>query len=108
VAIVVEYDNTSLFLMLLKSYHHLHPLSKVESSFVNIREKYYSLDIFEMIININECMKELVNQELLIFQRYQIDVKISNALSSGGRSIIPYFQLLIFWFNKYMYYWISY
>jgi len=62
VAIVVEYDNTSLFLMLLKSYHRLHPLSKVESSFVNIREKYYSLDIFEMIININECMKELVNQ----------------------------------------------
>ncbi len=54
VAIVVEYDNASLFLMLLKSYHHLHPLSKVESSFANIREKYYSLDIFEMIININE------------------------------------------------------
>jgi hypothetical protein len=26
-------------------------------------------------------MKELVNQELLIFQRYQIDVKISNTLS---------------------------
>jgi len=54
VAIVIEYDNASLFLMLLKSYHHLHPLSKVESSFANIREKYYSLDIFEMIININE------------------------------------------------------
>jgi hypothetical protein len=105
---VVEYDITSLFLMLLKFYHHLHPLLKFESSFANIKEKYYNLDIFEMIININECMKELVNQELLIFQRYQVDMKISNALSSGERSIIPYSQLLILWFDKYMYCWISY
>jgi len=57
-----------------------------------------------MIININECMKELVNQELVIFQRYQVGVKISNTLSSGGRNIILDSQLLIFWFDKYMYY----
>jgi hypothetical protein len=49
-----------------------------------------------MTININECIKELVNKKLLIFQRYQVDVKISNALPSGARSIIPYSQLLIF------------
>jgi len=49
-------------------------------------------------------MKELVNQELVIFQRYQVGVKISNTLSSGGRNIILDSQLLIFWFDKYMYY----
>jgi hypothetical protein len=31
-AIIKEYNKKSLFLMLLKSYHHLHPLFKAKSS----------------------------------------------------------------------------
>jgi hypothetical protein len=60
VAIVEEYDKRSLFHMLLKSYHHLHPLSEVESSLLYINENI-NLDMFEMIVNINELVKELVN-----------------------------------------------
>ncbi len=59
-AIVEEYDKRSLFHMLLKSYHHLHPLSEVESSLLYINENI-NLDMFEMIVNINELVKELVN-----------------------------------------------
>jgi hypothetical protein len=38
-------------------------------------EKDRSLDIFGMIANTNEPTTELVNRELLIFRRYQMDVK---------------------------------
>ncbi len=34
-----------------------------------------SLDIFDMIASISEPTTELVNKELLIFKRYQVDVK---------------------------------
>jgi hypothetical protein len=34
-----------------------------------------SLDIFEMIINTNEPTIVLVNNELLIFKHYQVDVQ---------------------------------
>jgi hypothetical protein len=32
-------------------------------------------DIFEVTCHTNELVKELVNKELLMFKRYQIDVK---------------------------------
>jgi hypothetical protein len=35
----------------------------------------YNLDIFELTANTNELMKELVSQELLIFTRFQLDIK---------------------------------
>ncbi len=48
VAIVEEYDIKSLYPILLKCHHHLHPLAKCESGFVNIGvDEDYSLDIFE-------------------------------------------------------------
>jgi hypothetical protein len=34
-----------------------------------------SLDIFEMSTKISEPTKELVNKELLMFKRFQVDVK---------------------------------
>jgi hypothetical protein len=34
-----------------------------------------SLDIFEMFVTTNELPKEVVNEELLIFRRFQVDVK---------------------------------
>jgi hypothetical protein len=34
-----------------------------------------SLDIFEMFVGTNEPTKEVVNKELLMFKRFQVDVK---------------------------------
>jgi hypothetical protein len=62
--------------MFLKCYYHLHPLVKSERGVVDERvEKEKSLDIFEIIISINEPTMELVNRDLLIFKCYQLDVK---------------------------------
>jgi hypothetical protein len=62
VAIAIKFDEKSLyFILFLKSYHHLHPLSKIESSFVNKSNEDNSLDIFEMVTSTNDLTKELVN-----------------------------------------------
>jgi hypothetical protein len=34
-----------------------------------------NLDIFEMFVGTNESTKEVVNKELLMFRRFQVDVK---------------------------------
>jgi hypothetical protein len=56
----------------------LHALFEVESFFVHKINEDSSLDIFEMVANISELTKELVNQNLLIFHKYRVDKKISN------------------------------
>jgi hypothetical protein len=61
VVITKEYDMVSLFPMFLKFYHHLHPLSKVESSFAKKIDKNTNLDIFEMVVNTCEHVKELIS-----------------------------------------------
>jgi hypothetical protein len=61
VAIAKEYGQNSLFLMLLKFYHHLHPFLKVESFLAYKIDENKSLDIFEMVANINKPTKEFVN-----------------------------------------------
>jgi hypothetical protein len=61
--------------MVLKFYHHLHPLFEVESSYVYKIDEYNNLDIFEMVVNINELAKELVDRELLIFCKYYVNAK---------------------------------
>jgi hypothetical protein len=48
--------------MLWKVYHHLHPLLKGETSFLDKIEKNCNLDIFKLVVNINE----LVNRKLYI------------------------------------------
>jgi len=76
VTIVTKFERKSLYsILLLKSYHHLHPLSKIESSFVNKSNEDNSLDIFEMVIGTNELIKEPVNQNLMIFCKFQLDAK---------------------------------
>jgi hypothetical protein len=52
-----KYDRKSLFVMLLKSYHHLHPLFKVESSYVHKIYEDISLNIFEMVASTSELTK---------------------------------------------------
>ncbi len=44
--------------MLLKSYHHLHPLSKVECSFAKRSDEDCSLDIFEIVASMSELIKD--------------------------------------------------
>ncbi len=46
---------------MLKSYHHLHLLYMVENSFVHKIYEGNSFNIFEMVANISEITKELVN-----------------------------------------------
>ncbi len=75
VAIVEKCDRKSLYPMLLKCHHHLHPLAESKSVFTNIGvDEDCNLDIFEQIANTSEPTKELVNMKLLIFRRYQVDV----------------------------------
>jgi len=75
-AIVEEYDKKSLFLMLLKCYYHLHLLVEFARDVVDQRVKEdMNLDIFEMEANTSEPTTKLVNRKLLIFKRYQLDVK---------------------------------
>jgi hypothetical protein len=70
-AIVEEYDKMFLFSILLKCYYHLHPLVESKRGVVDQRvDKDMS-----WICSINEPTMKLVNREILIFWRYQVDVK---------------------------------
>jgi len=73
----------------------LHPLSRVENSFAYKSDENNSLDIFEMVTNINEHVEEFVNKKLLIFWIHQVDVKDFKCRSGGG-NMNPCFQLLTF------------
>jgi hypothetical protein len=77
VAIVEEYDIKSLYHMLVKCYEHLHPLVRLDRSCPNqdILKEDCSLDIFEQIASTSEPTKEVMKRELLVFRRYQLDVK---------------------------------
>jgi hypothetical protein len=48
------------------------------------------LDILEMIVQTSQPINELVNQELQIFQCYQMIVKKSCVLWNGGRNMSQY------------------
>jgi hypothetical protein len=63
--------------MLIKCHEHLQPLVKSNNIFANqdIFYQDYNLDIFEQIANTSESTKMFVKRELLIFKRYQLDVK---------------------------------
>jgi hypothetical protein len=51
-------------------------LCEFEDDFVNKGiDENCSLDIFEMIISINELARELVNKKLLILKQYYVNVK---------------------------------
>jgi hypothetical protein len=66
--------NDALF-MLVKYHGHLHPLVRSKWNYVdqNIFYQDYNLDIFEQIAN--ELADEFIKRGILIFRRYQLDVK---------------------------------
>ncbi len=67
VAIIEDYDEMSLYPMVLKCYHHLYLVIKFESEFVDsIVNLDYSLDIFAMAARTNELAKDVVKRKLLI------------------------------------------
>jgi hypothetical protein len=68
VALVEEYDKKILYLMLVKCHEHLHPLVRLNRNCV---DQY----IFEQTTSTIELAKKLVKRELLVFKRYQLDVK---------------------------------
>jgi hypothetical protein len=63
--------------MLVKCHEHLHPLARLKTNSTNHNFFYQdcNLDIFEQIVNTSELVEEFVKRELLIFKRYQLDVK---------------------------------
>jgi hypothetical protein len=77
VVFVEEYDRKSLYPMLMKCHEHLHPLVRLDMNCIDqdIFEHDCSLDIFEHTTSTSEPTKELVNRELLIFKKYQLDVE---------------------------------
>jgi hypothetical protein len=74
---VQKYDKKSLYPMLAKCYEHLHPSVK-SSANEGISYEDYNLDIFKQIASTSELAKELVKRELLLFKRYQLDIKEIN------------------------------
>jgi hypothetical protein len=73
--IVNEYDRRTLYPMILKCYHHLHPMTKYVGCVDQIIDEDYSSENFQQITSTREPTKELVTKELLIFRHYQMDPK---------------------------------
>jgi hypothetical protein len=59
--------------MLFKSYRHLYPLFKVKSYVAYKIDEDKNLNNFEIVVDTNELTRKFVNQELLIFHRYQVN-----------------------------------
>jgi hypothetical protein len=54
--------------MLVKCHEHLYPLLRLDRNSTD-------QNIFEQIASTNEPIEKLVKRELLVFKRYQLDVK---------------------------------
>ncbi len=75
-AIVEEYDKRLLFPMLFKCHYHLHPFAKSKRGVIDQRDaKDNNLDMFKMTTNTRVLTTKLINRQLLIFKRYQVNVK---------------------------------
>jgi hypothetical protein len=61
--------------MLSKSYHHLNPLFKVKSYVAYRIDEDRNLNNFEIVVDTNELTRKSINEELLIFHKYQVDRK---------------------------------
>ncbi len=72
---MIEYDRRTLYPLILKCYHHLHPMTKYVGCVDQIIDEDYSLDIFQQIASTSEPAKKFVAEELLIFKHYQMDPK---------------------------------
>jgi hypothetical protein len=74
VALVKEYDRKTLYSLLVKCHEHSHPLVRLNRNCANQKN--------EQIASTNEPVEELVKKELLIFKRYQLNVKRHQISSS--------------------------
>jgi hypothetical protein len=70
-----EHDKRFLYPMLLKCYHHLHPITKYIGCVDQTIDEDCNLDIFQQTTSTSELTKELVTRKLLIFKCYQVDPK---------------------------------
>jgi hypothetical protein len=77
IVLIEKYDRKSLYPILVKCHEHLHPLVRSERNFVDhdIFCHDCNLDTFEQTTSTNEPVEKLVKKELLIFKKYQLDVK---------------------------------
>jgi hypothetical protein len=67
-----------------------------------------NLDILDMFARTNEPTKEVVNKELLMFKRFEVDVKdIKCSFRVMGISTSLYFQLLHFLIVRFLACWFS-
>jgi hypothetical protein len=91
ISILEEYNKKSLYLMLVKCYHHLHPLTSHGSAFVKERViENCNPNAFEMTISTSEPTKELVNRELLISLKNEMNLKeIKCVFCNGFKNMNP-------------------
>ncbi len=75
VSIVENYGQRSLFPMLLRCYHILHLMVGFGLVVDMQTDEESSLDIFEMFARTSEPTKEVVNKELQMFRKFQMNVK---------------------------------
>jgi len=96
--IIEEYDRRSLYLMLLKCYHYLHPMLELEIKYVDqIGDVKSNLDIFEQITSTSELVTKRFVGKMLIFRSYQVDSKeIKCPLQWWGKheAMCSYYHLL--------------
>jgi len=59
-----------------------------------LNDEIFCFDIFEMTIGTIELAKELVNRELQMFWKYQVNTKDIKHLMEWWGNMSPYFQLL--------------
>jgi len=72
---VDEYDRRTLYLMFLKCYHRLHPMTKFVKCVNQTGDENSNLDIFQQTPSTSDPSKELVTRVLLTFRHYQMDLK---------------------------------
>ncbi len=84
-----EYDKRSFYPMLLKCYHHLHPVIKFVGCVNQKIDEGYSLDVFQQIAFTFEPTKEFITKELLISNVTKWIPKTSNVLFNGGKNMKP-------------------
>ncbi len=75
ISIGEEYDQQSLFPMLLRCYHILQPMVEFGLVADMQTDEENNLDIFQMFVGTSEPTKEVVNKELMMFKRFQVDFK---------------------------------
>ncbi len=91
---VEEYDTWSLFPMLFKCHHVLHHVLKFETMANQLNDEDFCFDILEMTIETNELAKELVNMEMQMFWKYQVNAKDIKHIMEWWGNMSPCFQLL--------------